>query len=208
MSVETKEFLRGMLSNAIGTLVAAGILGILAFFTGNVSLLVDYWLELSIVLLLLFILVTGTVWFRKLLRLEKQLVDIKNQPKMSIDYSPEIKKVETEIKAGLTKKADRNAVPSIAEFKELRRTVKELEIYKYGQKGQRGELICLIELLKEDIDDNHWGVESVLVDLEKKIDGVKLEGDQITDIEEQLCRLGDKPKYNFLVSKIRKHYQD
>jgi len=43
-----------------------------------------------------------------------------------------------------------------------------------------------------------------IVRLEQKID---LKPNLITDIEEQLCRLDDKPKYKFLISKIRKHYQ-
>ena len=108
----------------------------------------------------------------------------------------------------LAKKADKGNVPSKAEFKDLSRTVKELEIFVHAQKGQRGEFMGWIEVLKEDIDDESWRIAVTLEELEKTVSRIKLENTHITDIEEQLCRLDNKPKYNFLVAKIRKHYQE
>ena len=209
MNTETKDLLKSVGTNAAGTVLGAGVVAAFVFFFGKINFVVMYWREVSLSLVLIFVVLTLTVWFRKLLKLEKQLGEIQHQPKMSIDYSPEIKKVEKDLTASLGKKADLTSVPSKAAFKDLKRTVKELKVFMHAQKGQMGEIIGLVELLKEDIDDdNGWRIEGVLEDLEKAIGDMNLKGDTITSIEEQLCRLDAIPKYNFLVSKVRKHYKD
>ena len=208
MNAETKDLLKSIGANAVGTVLGAGIIALLVFFAGKINLVVLYWKEISLSLVLIFVVLTLTVWFRKLLRLEKQLSEFRAHPKISVDHFPKIKKLEQDTKAELAKKANSSDVVSKSAFKDLKRTVKELEVFMHGQKGQMGELIGLVELLKEDIADDSWRIESTLEGLEKVISGTTLKGDMITDIEEQLCRLDDKPKYNVLVKKVRKHYQD
>ena len=205
MNSETKDFLRGILANAMGTLIAAIALAALSFFIGKFEFLATHWKEFSLLLVFLFIAVTFFVWFRKLLRIEKELEGFKVHQGKSVhpDYSKDI----TSLKSDLSKKADKSSVPDISAFKDIERAVKELKIFMYGEKKQMGEVMGLIELLKEDIDKDSWQIADVLEDLEKVVARMELKHDLITDIEEQLFRLDNKPKYNFLVSKIRKHYQ-
>lgn len=93
-------------------------------------------------------------------------------------------------------------------LKEVKRKTRELEVFKYSQKGQMGAIYGSIYLLKEAIDEDSWRINGALEDLSREMDGVKLEGEIITRIEEQLVRLDNKPKYSPLVIKIRKHYQE
>lgn len=92
-------------------------------------------------------------------------------------------------------------------FKELKRTNRILEVFMYSQKGQMGAIYGSIDLLKDAIDEDSWRIDGSLEDLNKEMSGVKLDGELITRIEEQLVRLKDKLKYLPLVDKIRKHYQ-
>lgn len=94
-----------------------------------------------------------------------------------------------------------------SDLKELKRTNRILEVFMYSQKGQMGAIYGCIDLLRDAIDENTWRIGSSLEDLSKEIDGIKLEGEVITRIEEQLVRLSKMPKYSPLVAKIRKHYQ-
>lgn len=205
MNQTNKGFLKEILVNALGTLLATGLLALLAFLVGKLDFFAKYWKELSFLLFLVFIVFTFISWFKKIVRLEQKIenlaISIKSQS--TPDYSKDI----SMIKSDLVKKADKSIVPNINDFKDLKRTVKELRIFVYAQKGQQGEILETIELLKEDIDENNWRIDGVLEDLEKTIQKIDLKPNLITDIEEQLCRLDDKPKYKFLVSKIRKHYQ-
>ena len=93
-------------------------------------------------------------------------------------------------------------------LKEVKRKIRELEVFKYSLKGQMGAIYGSIDLLKDAIDENSWNIGGTLEDLFKEIADCKLEGEIITRIEEQLIRLNDKPKYIPLVSKIRKKYQE
>lgn len=93
------------------------------------------------------------------------------------------------------------------DFKELKRCNRKLEVFMYSQKGQMGAIYGSIDLLKDAIDENSWRIDSTLEDLNNEIKGIKLRGDIITRIEEQIVRLNDKPKYLPLVTKLRKHYQ-
>ncbi len=206
MNTGTKDFLKGISANAIGTLLAAGVLTLLAFLAGKIHFVLNYWKELSLALVAIFVVVTFILWFKKLLFIEKELEALKLSSKdtKQQNYSNDI----ASLKGELAKKADKSSVPNNTAIKDLRRSVKELNVFMHAQKGQMGELIGLIELLKEDIDEDSWRIEGVLEDLEKAIDGMNLKSDFITDIEEQVCRLESKPKYNFLVNKIRKHYQN
>ena len=119
---------------------------------------------------------------------------------MAIDTSKtEIKKETTSLKSSLVSVQD--------DLKEVKRKARELEVFKYSLKGQMGAIYGSIDLLKDAIDENSWRIDGSLEDLYKEIADCKLEGEVITRIEEQLVRLNDKPKYNPLVSKIRKKYQ-
>ena len=93
-------------------------------------------------------------------------------------------------------------------LKEVKRKTRELEVFKYSQKGQMGAIYGSIDLLKEAIDEDSWRIDGSLEDLSKEIGDYKLEAEIITRIEEQLVRLDNKPKYAPLVAKIRKKYQE
>jgi len=93
------------------------------------------------------------------------------------------------------------------DFKDLKRRTRELEVYKYSQKGQMGAIYGSIDLLEDAINENSWRIEGSLDDLFQEIGDISLEGELITRVEEQLTRLDDKPKYAPLVTKIRKKYQ-
>ncbi len=69
MHTETKDFIKGVSANAIGTLLAAGVLAILAFLAGRVDFILKYWKELSFALVFIFVLVTFVVWVKRLVRL-------------------------------------------------------------------------------------------------------------------------------------------
>lgn len=103
----------------------------------------------------------------------------------------------------------KNTLASLQEnLKEVKRKARELEVFKYSQRGQMGAIYGSVDLLKEAIDENSWRIDGSLEDLNKELEGVKLEGETITRIEEQLVRLDSKPKYSPLVAKIRKRYQE
>lgn len=93
-------------------------------------------------------------------------------------------------------------------LKEIKRKTRELEVFKYSQKGQMGAIYGSIDLLKDAIDEDDWRIDGSLEDLNKEIGDYKLEAEVITRIEEQLVRLDNKPKYSPLVVKIRKKYQE
>ena len=93
-------------------------------------------------------------------------------------------------------------------LKEVKRKTRELEVFKYSQKGQMGAIYGSIDLLEEAIDEDSWRIDGSLEDLNKEIEDYKLEAEVITRIEEQLVRLDNKPKYAPLVAKIRKKYQE
>ncbi|MCK5084147.1 MAG: hypothetical protein KAQ64_00640 [Candidatus Pacebacteria bacterium] len=93
-----------------------------------------------------------------------------------------------------------------SEIKNLKRDIKELQIYKYDKEGKMGSIIYSIELLKEDIDEKHWRIPSTLEDLKKYIKNTPLDGDYITQIEEQLTRIEENKKYNILIKEIRENY--
>ena len=116
-----------------------------------------------------------------------------------------ISKSETEKEIASVKK-------TLASFqdnlKEIKRITRELEVFKYSQRGQMGAIYGSIDLLKDAIDENSWRIDGALEDLFKEIADYKLEGEIIIRIEEQLVRLNDKPKYTPLVLKIRKKYQE
>ena len=95
-------------------------------------------------------------------------------------------------------------VSSVQEdLKEVKRTMRKLEVFMYSQKGQMGAIYGSIDLLKDAIDENNWRINGALEDLNKE-----LEGEIITRIEKQLVRLDDKPEYSPLAAKIRKRYQE
>ncbi len=93
------------------------------------------------------------------------------------------------------------------DLKDTKRRTKELEVYKFSKEGRMGAIYGAIELLKEAIDEDSWRIESYLETLNKEIDGINLETNVVTKIEEQLTRLSTKLKYAPLFEKIRKNYQ-
>ncbi len=92
------------------------------------------------------------------------------------------------------------------EIKDIKRDIKELKVYRFGQEGKMGSIIYSIELLKEDIDEKRWSIPSSLENLKKTIKDVPLDSDYITQIEEQLLKIENDRKYNILIKEIRDSY--
>ena len=92
------------------------------------------------------------------------------------------------------------------EIKDIKRDIKELKVYRFGQEGKMGSIIYSIELLKEDIDEKRWSIPSSLENLKKNIKDVPLDSDYITQIEEQLLKIENDRKYNILIKEIRDSY--
>jgi hypothetical protein len=77
MSTETKDLLKNITSNAIGNVIGAGALILIALFAGKINLIIVYWKEISFSFLLIFMTITLVVWFRKLIKIEKEVETIK-----------------------------------------------------------------------------------------------------------------------------------
>jgi hypothetical protein len=206
MDENTRKTLNAIVVNAAGTVLGAGLITAIVFMAGKVNLIVLYWQEALWVGVFIFICSTFFALFRKLLRLEKdlQLINSSQKTPEVKDYTGEISALKTELR----QKADQKDIVSAFAFKELKREVKDLKIFMHAQKGQMGEIYGLIDALKEDIDDDSWRIDGVLEELEKAIGKTRLTNDVIASLEEQLFRLEDKPKYKFMMNKIRKHYQE
>ena len=93
-------------------------------------------------------------------------------------------------------------------IKNIKRDIKELKIYKYSKEGQMGAIIGSISLLKEDIDEKRWSILRSLESLSKEINDIILEPQYIADIEEQLARIENEPKYKIIIAEIRKKYTE
>ncbi len=95
-----------------------------------------------------------------------------------------------------------------SDVKDLKRDIKELQVFKYAKEGKMGSVIISTELLKDSIDDpdDNWRIPNRLGDLQKQIKGVNLEAEYMADIEKQLDRLKDKPEYKILVENVRQEY--
>ena len=92
--------------------------------------------------------------------------------------------------------------------KDLQREVKELQVYKYSKENQMGAIIYSIELLEQDIDEKRWSILNSLERLKGEIDGRVIDAEYVAKIEEQLVKIQDNPKYNVIISQIRKVYTE
>lgn len=93
-------------------------------------------------------------------------------------------------------------------IKDVQRDVKELKVYKYSKENQMGAIIGSIELLKEDIDTNRWSILNSLERLKGEIKDKVVAPQYVAQIEEQIVRLKDNPKYRVIIKDIRKEYSD
>lgn len=90
---------------------------------------------------------------------------------------------------------------------DIKRRVKQLEVYKYSKEGKMGAIYGLIDLLKEDIDAKiDWRIIDDLENLEKNIKGIILSGNIIVGIEEQLSRIEGEGKYAILIKNVKNQY--
>jgi vacuolar-type H+-ATPase subunit H len=105
--------------------------------------------------------------------------------------------------ADLDQKIDR-AKSSISE---IQRDIKELKVYKFSKEGQMGAIIYSIQLLKQDIEDNNSSrIVGSLERLSKEIEDTTLEAHYVSQIEEQLARIENEPKYKVLIGELRSKY--
>lgn len=132
----------------------------------------------------------------------------------------EVKNLLSDLEKSLSSSASASATESNKKFieqervilsiksgiKNAQRDIKELKVYKYSKENQMGAIMYSIELLKEDIDEKRWSILNSLERLKGEIEGRTLEQEYISQIEEQLARLKDEPKYAVITNKIRKNY--
>jgi hypothetical protein len=160
MNTETKDLLRSIGTNASGTVIGAGVIAVLIFFAGKINLLTIYWKEITLSLILIFLVLTLVVWFRKLLSLEKELDNIKRIS--GIDRETEVIKDMREYLIQTMKAVSSGNVAS------LKRMIIELEILQFRNNHQVGELSKLIEKLHIDIGRD-WEVRGTLMEIREYI---------------------------------------
>lgn len=154
MNIETKDLLRSIATNASGTVIGAGVIAVIVFFAGKISLIAIYWKEITLSLVLIFLVLTLIVWFRKLLNLEKDLENIKR----SSGLTREAESIK-ELRRYLIRTME--AVSS-GNFTPLKRMIVELEILQFRNNHQVGELSKLIEKLNIDIGRNYEVRETLM----------------------------------------------
>lgn len=156
MKNETRELLKSVGSNAAGTVLGAGVIALFIFFAGKINFLVTYWKEAFGLLLLIFVVITIFVWFRRLLRIEKELEIIKNFPKHNRETEA-MRKMRTDLIRILN-------IVSTGNTSRLKYMIVELEIENFRSNGQIGEISKLIEKLQMDVQrkDNHSTTETLM----------------------------------------------
>ena len=143
MSTETKDLLKSIGANAAGTVVGAGVIAIFVFFSGKINLVVVYWKEISFSALLIFMVLTLVVWFRKLLKIEKELEAVKSVLQIKW-HTNAVKKIREDLIRTM------EAVSS-GNISLLKRLIVESEIENFRSGHQVGELSSLIEKLHMDL---------------------------------------------------------
>ena len=156
MNTETKDLLKSIGSNAAGTVVGAAIIAIFVFFFGKISLIAVYWREISFSILLIFMILTLSVWFRKLLMIEKELEVVKNVLQINWHTNAVIKIREHLIRT-------MEAVSS-GHVSPLKRMIVELEIENFRNGRRVGELSSLIKKLHMDLETG-WRVGDTLMEI-------------------------------------------
>ncbi len=143
MNTETKDLLKSVGSNAAGTVIGAGIIAMFVFFLGKINLVVVYWKEISFSALLIFMVLTLVVWFRKLLKIEKELEAVKSVLQINW-HTNAVKKIREDLIRTMEVVSSGNTSP-------LKRMIVESEIENFRSGHQVGELSGLIEKLHMDL---------------------------------------------------------
>lgn len=148
MKTETKDLLKSVGSNAAGTVAGAGIIAIFAFFSGKINLVTIYWKEVSFSVVLIFMVLTLFVWFRKLLKMEKDLEAVKSVLQINW-HTNVVKKIREDLIRTMEAVSSGNISP-------LKRMIVELEIENFRSGHQVGELSSLIEKLQMDLKSDTY----------------------------------------------------
>lgn len=162
METETRDLLKSIGSNAAGTVLGAGVIALLVFFAGKVNFLVTYWKEALGLLLLTFVMLTVVVWFRKILRIEKELEVIKNFSNHNRETDA-VRKIRSDLIRILN-------IISNGNTSRLKYVIVELEIERFRSNGQIGEISKLIEKLQMDVEreDKH-SIRDTLMEIREYI---------------------------------------
>ncbi len=160
MNTETKDLLRSIATNASGTVIGAGVIAMTVFFTGKVSLLATYWMEIVFSSILIFLVLTLLVWFRKLLKIERELEDVKNVLQIKW-HTNALSKIREDLIRTMEAVSSGNTSP-------LKRMIIELEIDNFRSRHQVGELSSLIKKLHMDLE-NGRRVEDTLMEIREYI---------------------------------------
>jgi hypothetical protein len=208
MDGNAKQTLRGVMINALGTVVGAGLIAILAFFAGKINLVVLYWKEIFFVLVFIFVFATFYVWFKKLLRLESEVekLSANKTPTLSIDYGPDIKKLKDE----LVKKIDavNSSVKRIdSDLIDLKRDHLYAKAEKHEAKGQRGALLCRLNVIEMDIKNDSFELDDSLEELYTYVKNESVFSTQdLSDAKEALSKIqgaGKKEIANHILEYIK-----
>lgn len=160
MNIETKDLLRSIATNASGTVIGAGVIAVLVFFAGKVSLLATYWWEITFSFILIFLVLTLVVWFRKILKMERELEDVKNVLQIKW-HTNALSKIRGDLIRTMEAVSSGNTSP-------LKRMIIELEIQEFRNKKAVGELSKLIEKLHIDIGSK-FAVRDTLMEIREYI---------------------------------------
>lgn len=208
MDENARQMFRGIMTNAFGTVVAAGIIALLAFIAGKINLVVLYWKEISLVLALTFVLVTFYIWFHKLLKLENEVEKLSTSktPTLAIDYGPDIKKLREE----LVKKIDvvSSSVRRIdSDLIDLIRDHLYTKAEKYDAKGKRGALLCRLEIIEMDVKNDSFDLDDSLEELYTYVKNQNVFSTQdLSDAKESLSKVqgaGKKEIANHILDHIK-----
>lgn len=177
MNIETKDLLRSIVTNASGTVIGAGVIAIMVFFAGKINILTTYWKEIAISLILIFLVLTLVVWFRKLLSLENELENIKRTLGTSKETKA-LEKVRRYLIRTMEAVSNGNSGP-------LKRMIVELEIEQFRSNHQVGEISKLIEKLHIDIG-RKYDVRETLMEIREYIKEKGMPYYYIEDLNKEL----------------------
>jgi len=182
MKTETKDLLKSVGSNAAGTVVGAAVIAIFVFFSGKINLVVVYWKEISFSALLIFMVLTLVVWFRKLLKIEKELEAVKSVLQINW-HTNAVKKIREDLIRTME-------VVSSGNTSSLKRMIVESEIENFRSGHQVGELSSLIKKLHMDLEKG-WRVEDTLMEIREYIKKSGMPHFYIEDLNKALKLVGE-----------------
>jgi hypothetical protein len=81
---------------------------------------------------------------------------------------------------------------------------KEFEIDRFAAKGQQGEIIGLIDLLKISIDKDKYDIASRLVKVRDYVKSNPIRSYVATDLNRELAKIENKPEFGTIVEEVKK----